>query len=87
MLELGGDVLQIHKAVLEFARKRFPEACIVAVGSAMCSAAEALVEDGRLISCGDVEEARARLMSIARDGDWILLKSSHGIGLTKLAPR
>ena len=87
MLELGGDVVQIHKAVLEFARKRFPEACIVAVGSAMCSAAEALVEDGRLISCGDVEEARARLMSIARDGDWILLKSSHGIGLTKLAPR
>lgn len=87
MLELGGDVVQIHKAVLEFARKRFPEACIVAVGSAMCSAAEALVEDGRLISCGDVEEARPRLMSIARDGDWILLKSSHGIGLTKLAPR
>lgn len=87
MLELGGDVVQIHKAVLEFARNRFPEACIVAVGSAMCSAAKALVEDGRLISCGDVEEARARLMSIARDGDWILLKSSHGIGLTKLAPR
>lgn len=87
MLELGGDVVQIHKAVLEFARKRFPEACIVAVGSAMCSAAKALVEDGRLISCGDVEEARTRLMSIARDGDWILLKSSHGIGLTKLAPR
>lgn len=87
MLELRGDVVQIHKAVLEFARKRFPEACIVAVGSAMCSAAEALAEDGRLISCGDVEEARARLMSIARDGDWILLKSSHGIGLTKLAPR
>lgn len=87
MLELGGDVVQIHKAVLEFARKRFPEACIVAVGSAMGAAAEALVEGGRLISCGDVEEARARLMSIARDGDWILLKSSHGIGLTKLAPR
>ena len=87
MLELGGDVVQIHKAVLEFARKRFPEACIVAVGSAMSAAAEALGEGGRLISCGDVEDARARLMSIARDGDWILLKSSHGIGLTKLAPR
>ena len=42
--------------------------------------------DAAIHAVADADGLRARLPELARKGAWMLLKSSHGIGLAKLVP-
>lgn len=85
MLELGENSRQEHLDILKVARKACPNAEIVTVGALM---AQAVAESGdpALRNCADASAAKALLDAEAQSGAWILLKSSHGIGLAHIAP-
>ena len=85
MLELGEGALQAHEEILAYARKACPDARLLTVGVLMRLAAEKLA-DHSLENCADAEAAKAILDREVLPGSWILLKSSHGIGLSKVAP-
>ena len=85
MLELGETSAQSHLDILCHALKKCPGATIMTVGPRMKAAVEAL-GDGAIGNLPDAEAARVWLQSQPLQGAWILLKSSHGIGLAKLCP-
>ncbi len=85
MLELGENSRQEHLDILMAAKKACPNAAIVTVGVLMAQAVSEL-GDSTLRNCADALAAKVLLEAEAQPGDWILLKSSHGIGLAKIAP-
>ena len=84
MLELGASAAQSHRAALRYAREKCPRAQLWTVGPLMKAAAAEV--DAEIHSVADAEAMRARLDALAVPGAWLLLKSSHGIGLAKLVP-
>ena len=84
MLELGPSSAASHAEVLRQARTKCPRAQIWTVGPLMKTAASEV--DVAIHSVAEAEEMRTHLPALAIPGAWILLKSSHGIGLAKLAP-
>jgi len=85
MLELGEKSLELHCQVLAYALARFPLARVAVVGAMMVSAAEAI--DGlRVARYPDAASAASGFVSQLPHGSWLLLKSSHGIGLSRVMP-
>ena len=85
MLELGTTSHASHCEALRYARRRCPQAALWTVGPLMKSAASEV--DSAIQNVATAEEMRTRLPEVAQAGAWILLKSSHGIGLAKLVPQ
>ena len=84
MLELGAGSAASHIEALQYARRKCPRAQLWTVGPLMKTAASEV--DVAIHSVADAEEMRSHLPALAIPGAWILLKSSHGIGLAKLVP-
>ncbi len=81
MLELGEGAADAHEEVLAYAMEHCPAARIITVGSNMAIAAAKLNQENLPDAA-----AAAQFLTTAPDGSWILLKSSHGIHLSTLAP-
>ena len=84
MLELGAETAERHREVLELARQMCPHARIWTVGPIMQSVAPKV--DAKIQGVASADDMRIHLPALAQPGTWILLKSSHGIGLAKLVP-
>ena len=84
MLELGESSDESHREVLRHARKCCPNAQLWTVGALMEKAAAEV--DPAIPNVPTADLMREKLPALATDGAWILLKSSHGIGLSKLVP-
>ncbi|MBR6471119.1 MAG: UDP-N-acetylmuramoyl-tripeptide--D-alanyl-D-alanine ligase [Victivallales bacterium] len=84
MLELGAGSQVSHIEALHFARRKCPRAQLWTVGPLMRAAAAEV--DAAIQSVANADEMAAQLPALAQPGTWILLKSSHGIGLAKLVP-
>lgn len=82
MLELGAGAVSEARRVLEYARKRLPDAQLIAVGPLMKEAdtgvADALYPDA--------EAARPAVRDAAEPGAAVLLKGSRGMGLEAILP-
>ena len=87
MLELGEGAIQSHREILRYARKCCPGACIMTVGKLMKEALADLPEHADIGNLPDAATAAAWLAGRELSTGWILLKSSHGIGLSALAPK
>ena len=86
MLELGEGTLEEHKKLLEYARAKCPEARLLTVGKLMREAS-ASIADHSIENFNDAQEVALVLEQGHVPGSWILLKSSHGIGLAAVAEK
>ncbi|MGN0866842.1 MAG: UDP-N-acetylmuramoyl-tripeptide--D-alanyl-D-alanine ligase [Oligosphaeraceae bacterium] len=84
MLEGGQDSLKAHREILEYARQRCPRAQLLLVGPLFAQAAAR--EPSLPATCFPTAVDLQEKMPPLPPGSWILLKSSHGIGLSRLAP-
>ncbi len=84
MLEGGENSLKAHREILEHARQKCPGAHLLLVGPLFAQAA-AQTPPIPAASFPTAEELRKNMPPLP-PGSWILLKSSHGIGLSHLAP-
>ena len=83
MLELGAGAAASHIEALQYARQKCPRAQLWTVGPLMKAAAGV---DAAIQTVANADEMATRLPALAAPGTWLLLKSSHGIGLAKLVP-
>ena len=79
MFELGERSAEFHADVLRRARELHFDA-MVTVG------AEANAHNAEGIACVSVDDVRAKLPSLVRPGDAVLLKASHGMHLAAAVP-
>ncbi len=84
MLELGGCAAQSHREILDYARQKCPVAQIWTLGALMAQAAE---DNAAVRVFTEKDALRTALQSQVRAGSWVLLKSSHSIGLANLIPQ
>ncbi len=77
MRELGGNAAKAHLELLQKARRDFPNARIITVGSLIADAAN----DLGLEHFPDTDAAKAALKGAFSRGTWILLKASNGVQL------
>ena len=85
MLELGESSAQSHLDILRHALKKCPDATLMTVGPRM-KAAVAELAGAAIGNVADASAAADWLKTQSLAGAWVLLKSSHGIGLAKLCP-
>ncbi len=85
MRELGAGSEESHREALSYALAKCPKAGILAVGEEMKKALSVLPDTARCRWAKDAAEAKD-LLGAPAVGTWILLKSSHGVGLAALAP-
>ncbi len=85
MLEGGEDSLRAHREILAYARQKCPQARLLLVGPLYAQAAA--LEPPIPAACFATTEELREKMPPLPPGSWILLKSSHGIGLSHLAPQ
>jgi UDP-N-acetylmuramoyl-tripeptide--D-alanyl-D-alanine ligase len=87
MGELGAQAAALHREVGIFAARQ-GLACLVAVGPQAEAYAEGALAGGlahdRIIAAADVGEATAALRPLLREGDAVLVKGSHFMGLERL---
>ena len=87
MLELGPEGPAMHRSVGEFAAE-LPIDMFITVGTAMEQADEALAGAGKtVLHAGDAQEAARILLTIAADGDAVLLKGSNSMRLDTVRTR
>lgn len=87
MCELGDAGPELHRSVAQ--RLREAAGHVVLVGRAADWMAPELSGEQSLFTphvdrCADVDECRARLLDIVREGDVVLLKASRAVGLERL---
>jgi UDP-N-acetylmuramoyl-tripeptide--D-alanyl-D-alanine ligase len=86
MLELGDASDEGHRVVGEAAARTVESLVVVGVGAR--GIADAAIAAGldpvRVIRVGGIDDAHDALVSRLRDGDVVLVKASHGIGLDRL---
>ena len=84
MLELGPDSLKMHRETGEYA-SGLPIDLFLTLGDAMKEADAALTEAGRtVIHATDLDELVRLTAELSADGDAILLKGSHSMGLERV---
>ena len=81
MLELGECSAQAHRDILAYAQQKCPQAQIWTLGALMAQAAEG---NAAIRVFTDKETLREALKMQVKAGSWLLLKSSHSIGLATL---
>lgn len=86
MLEGGEDSLLAHREILEYAREKCPGAHLLLVGELYTRAAATQGNPIPAECFPTAAELGKRLEGNLPQGGWILLKSSHGVGLSRLAP-
>lgn len=85
MLELGGEAEALHAAVGELLAARGADA-VVTVGKLAARIAERAAALGvAAYACEDHAQAAARLQSLLRSGDTVLVKGSRGMRMEKVA--
>jgi len=87
MGELGVHATELHFVTGEFAARQGVE-CLIAVGPQAEAYARGAFAGGmaheQVISALDAEEAAAALKPMLREGDAVLVKGSHFMGLERL---
>ncbi|HEV3270945.1 MAG TPA: UDP-N-acetylmuramoyl-tripeptide--D-alanyl-D-alanine ligase [Candidatus Methylacidiphilales bacterium] len=87
MGELGRHAAELHREVGEFAARRGLE-FLIAVGPHAEACAKGAMEAGlsrnRIVAALDAEEAAVALKPLLREGDAVLVKGSHFMGLERL---
>jgi len=87
MGELGGHATELHRAVGEFAARQ-DLAFLIAVGPHAEAYATGAMAGGlelrRIVAALDAEEATVALRPMLREGDAVLVKGSHFMGLERL---
>ncbi|MEG2075915.1 MAG: cyanophycin synthetase, partial [Victivallaceae bacterium] len=86
MLELGSESLELHCAVISEARRKFPDSRMFLVGGQMAAAAGQLgvAELPEITLAANASVLEGFLGEEELNGATILIKSSNGIGLSKL---
>lgn len=84
MLELGKDAPALHAQLAEDIVKAGIDRLHIC-GRLIRQAYDALPEPIRGVACTEMEELYTVLPRALKHGDWVLVKSSHGSGMWKLA--
>jgi len=90
MGELGQHAAELHRAVAEFAAQQGVNWLIAVGPHAETYTKGALaggLAAGRIIGAFDADEATGALLRIIREGDTVLVKGSHFMGLEKLVAK
>ena len=88
MGEIGKSALKEHLKVLYYARQKFPEARIAAVGTHMSKAVAVmdLVSRKNILAFPVTEEAAVPIRRMVQKGDLVFLKASRRTGLEAIEP-
>ncbi len=89
MLEMGTDAAAWHRRIARAVVDARVEV-LVAVGSASCDAARAVIEPGgrtEVVCCADTNAACEIVPEFVRSGDVVWIKGSRAIGLDRLVER
>ena len=86
MLELGETAGRLHQELGAAAAALSPES-VFYVGAHAADFARGLARPGHFTACATPEEAADELVPRLAHGDWVLVKASHGVGLSRFVER